>query len=285
MAFMRFRFRSEYMGETAVTVVLPTDNVTIYSETVGNPGGNSPRAPKFDYRPGMKYQTVWLLHGGGDDDLTSYNMTALERYAEENQVMLVTPLAHGTMYNNTVTGIRYLDYFTKELPVVIRTLFPSAPGRENNFLMGSAMGGNGALGIAMMYPEDYAAVVDLSGGIGLTLDRQVYRDQMSWMGGRMRTLFRGEDEFENTEHDLYYLAKRNVDGGKKLPQVFIGVGENDFIRYRVEKDAEHLKQLGYQVTFEVVEGLGHEWDFWDKYFRKALSEWLPLKRGMIYPEA
>ena len=285
MALMRFKFRSEILGDTSVTVVIPTNNQTIFGEKIGQAPAGFPQSAKFEYKPGMKYQTIWFLHGGGDDDLTSYRLTSLERYAEDNQVMLVTPLAHDTMYNNTTTGVRYIDYITKELPLVIRTLFPAAPEPENNFIMGSAMGGNGALGLAMMFPELYTAVVDLSGGIGLTLDREVYRDQMSWMGGRMKNFFRGEDEFENTEHDLYYLAKKNVDEGKKLPQVFIGVGENDFIEYRVKKDYERLKELGYPVCYEEGKGLGHEWDFWDLYFRKAIYEWLPLRREPIYPEA
>ena len=285
MGFMQFNYRSEYVSQTDVTVVYPTNNLTIYGDKISNAPSDFPQSAKFEYKEGMKFQTIWLLHGGGDDDLTSYKLTSLERYAEENMVMLVTASVRNSMYVNSATGTgRVMDYLTKELPLVIRSLFASSEKREDNFIVGSAMGGNGALGIGLINPEMYSAIVDLSGGIGLTLDREVYKEQMSWMGGGLKRTLLDVDKFENTEHDLYYIAKKNLEEGKELPEIFIGVGEKDFIQYRVKKDYLILKDLGYNVHYDEAKGLGHEWDFWDMYFEKALSQWLPLKREPIYPE-
>ena len=283
MAIMRFNYRSEALGQdTNITVCYPTNDLTIYGEKITGAHSDFPQSAKFEYKEGMKFQTIYFLHGGGDDDTTSYRLTSLERYAEENKVMLVTPLAHGTMYTDTVSGLKYTEFITKELPLLIRTLFASSDKREDNFIMGSAMGGNGALGIGLSHPEMYSAIVDLSGGIGLTVDREVYKEQMSWMGGAMKNIFRDENSFLNTEHDLYYVAEKNIKEGKELPKIFIGVGENDFIQYRVKKDYLGLKALGYDVYYEEGKNLGHDWDFWDMYFEKALAEWLPLKREPLY---
>jgi putative tributyrin esterase len=284
MAIMRFNYRSEILGcDTDIMICYPTNCITIYDEKLEEAkNSNFPQSAKFVYKDNMKFQTVWFLHGGGDDDMTSYRLTSLERYAEENQVMLVTPTATSTWYVNSINGVRCMDYITKELPLLVRSLFASSDKREDNFIMGSAMGGNGALAIGLTHPELYSAIVDLSGGIGLTLDKDVYRSQMDWMGGGLRRVLRGPDEFENTEHDLYYIAKKNIEEKKELPEIFIAAGEKDFIEYRVRKDYEHLKKLGYNVYYETAKDLGHEWDFWDMYYEKALSQWLPLKREPIY---
>ena len=47
---------------------------------------------------------------------------------------------------------------------------------------------------------------------------------------------------------------------------------------------DYLQELGYDVFYEGVPGLAHEWDFWDQCLRKALYEWLPLRREPILPE-
>ena len=285
---MQLNYRSELNSQTDVTVVLPTDNLTIYEKQpeppVSTGGRQRPAGPKkYLYKPGMKYQTIWLLHGGGDDQ-TTYRLTSLERYAQENNVMLVTACVRGSMYVNSVSGGRALDYLTKELPLVIRSLFPSSEKREDNFVVGSAMGGNGALELGLLHPEMYAAAVDLSGGIGLTLDRQNYEDQMEWGTASLGKTLRGAKEFRNTDHDLYHIAEQDLLQGLELPQLFLAVGEKDFIRYRVKADYDALCELGCPVYYEEAKGLAHEWDFWDLYLRKALYEWLPLKREPIYEE-
>ena len=47
--------------------------------------------------------------------------------------------------------------------------------------------------------------------------------------------------------------------------------------------SDYLKELGYSVYFEEIPGYVHEWDFWDLALRKALKEWLPLRRSILYP--
>ena len=292
MGIMRFNFRSEIIGMTTdVTICFPTGRLTVRDRPPERPvekgGVQLPPPPeKVKYTPGMKFQTVWFLHGGGDDDTTQYRFTSLERYAEENCVVLVTPSVRDSMYVNTEYHIRYMDYITEELPRVMRSLFPLSEKREDNFIMGFAMGGNGALGIGLIHPELFSGIVDLSGGIGLTLDRDTYRQQMQRRTNgrnRMTGCLKDADSFENTEHDLMYIAQRNLREGRDTPPIFIGVGEVDHVKPRMIKDYQHLKEMGFNVYYEEGKGLGHEWDFWELYFKKALSEWLPLKRRPILP--
>ena len=55
-----------------------------------------------------------------------------------------------------------------------------------------------------------------------------------------------------------------------------------FIRDVVRKDRDALISSGIPIHYEEVKGYTHDWNFWDPYLKKALSEWLPLKREPIY---
>ena len=92
MGVLRFNYHSEVLGMyTDITVTYPTGRytcgVTDGSES-GLPGSG---VKKRAYVPGMKLPTVYMLHGGGEDDTVFQRMSRLEYYAEQNGVMTVTP--------------------------------------------------------------------------------------------------------------------------------------------------------------------------------------------------
>jgi S-formylglutathione hydrolase FrmB len=281
MGIMRYNYRSDYMMNVDVTIVVPSLNITTDDPT--KKGWNpADKGKKFPFVPGMKFQTVYFLHGGGDDDTLPYRYTSLERYAEENNVMLVTPRVVDTFYADAAHGWQAFKFMTEELPSVIQSYFPSAPERENNFVVGFAMGGNGALGLWQRRPDLYAACVDLSGGIGYTLDTNGLQEQIAGMK-RMEKVFGDPAKIPGSDMDMYAVAKRNLENKVDMPEFFLASGAEDFIVNRVRKDRDLLTELGYKFTYAEEPGLGHEWAFWDKYFAKALNEWLPLKRRPIYP--
>ena len=148
MAIMRFNYRSQAVGGYMdITVVYPTDQLSYYDMSQGPRHHiRTAAAPRPLYKPGMKFQTIYLLHGGGDDDSLTYRYTNAERYANENNVMLVTPNIMNSFGINTGYGVDYFTFLTEELPLVIQSLFASSPRREDNFVLGYAMGGNVALG-------------------------------------------------------------------------------------------------------------------------------------------
>ena len=288
MGAIQFNFRSQALGYYVdVTVAYPTDEYSWYDESRD---GSRQMMPGLRvrpvYRPGMKFQTVYLLHGGGDDHSLTYRYSNAERYAQRNHVMLVTPNIPNSFGVDTQYHVQYFTFLTQELPVVIQTLFASSPRREDNFIMGYAMGGNAALGAALLRPDLYAACVDLSGGIGLTLQTDTLRQELR--GDHFRRFFPlynatfGEAEgIAGSRFDLYAPAKRLKDAGERQSQLFIACGSKEFIRPRVEGDVAALRALGYQVAYEVVAGQDHDFDFWDLYIRKALDELLPLKRSAV----
>ena len=79
MGSMRFNYRSEILGRYVdVSVVYPTDSYRCAptARMTANRAHRAPGAEKPLYQPGMKFQTVYLIHGGGDDDGSGYHEAA-----------------------------------------------------------------------------------------------------------------------------------------------------------------------------------------------------------------
>ena len=290
MGTMRFNYRSQSLCRFVdITVTYPTGNFSYYDMTKGfRHHDGFGKQVKPHYQPGMKFQTVYLIHGGGDDDTTVYRYTNAERYAEKNNVMLVTPNIANSFGVDTNYGVEYSAFLTQELPVLMQSLFASSPKREDNFIVGFAMGGNVALGTALMHPELYQTCVDMSGGIGLTVNMETLKEELrsdhfKYDFPIYNSTFGDPDKLDGSRHDMYAVAKRNIEQGVELPKFYLIAGsEEGFIGDRVKADADTLKAMGYDLTYICEEGYKHDFPLWDKYLEIVFDEILPLKRSAIF---
>jgi len=289
---LRFNFRSEVLAKYVdISVVYPTDSYRCpETPELENRAHKLLTNEKPDfYAPGMKFQTVYLMHGGGDDDTLTYRYTNAEAFAQRNKVMLVTPNIANSFGANTRYGIPYMTFVTEELPTVIQTLFASSAKREDNFMMGYAMGGNVALAAAITRPDRYSVCMDISGGIGMTMDAGVLRNELA--GDHFRNFFPlygatfgGAEGVEGSEFDLAAAAKANRE--KNLPdcQFILVCGSKEFIRARVENDVKVLREMDFDVQYICAEGYDHDFRMWNDYIEIGLDRMLPLKREAIYPD-
>ncbi|NLM61945.1 MAG: hypothetical protein GX193_07700 [Clostridiales bacterium] len=292
MGILRFNYRSQAIGGYVnITIVYPTDYLSYYDMTKELRHHVFPgQKPLPKYVPGMKFQTVYLIHGGGDDDSLTYRYTNAEYFAQRNNVMLVTPSIVNSFGVNTNYGVEYSTFLTEELPVVVQTLFASSPKREDNFIVGYAMGGNVALGTAIMRPDLYNTCIDISGGIGLTVNTEKLKEELDSDHFKRFPLygatFGKSDEIDGSRHDIRAIAKSNKEKGVRLPKFYLIAGSKEgFIGDRVKADADTLKEMGYDVTYICAEGYRHDFEMWNDYIRIALDEILPLKREPIYPDS
>ena len=280
MTVLKINFLSKYLGyQTNVTICLPRPHQ--------EDGGDF-------YRPGMKFQTLYLLHGYSGDNTDYVDFTSIVRYADEARVAVVMPAGYNAFYTDDPHGPRYWRYVSEELPQVCQSLFPLSAKREDNFVAGLSMGGDGAMKVGIMKCEAYAAVLCMSGAsmnpdeLTEVTERRRARqadaaaDDLPTID--MATLYGDPDHFKGSVNDVWHYAKLNVEAKKRLPKFLITVGDKDFLREQVEDANAYLTGLGFDSTFELVPGYGHEWDFWDLTLRKALREWLPLRRTVIYPD-
>ncbi|HAX40816.1 MAG TPA: hypothetical protein DCY10_08085 [Clostridiales bacterium] len=292
MGKLRFNYRSEVLGHYVdITVVYPTDTYRLpETDALKNRSHGLLLREKKDYfAPGMRFQTVYLMHGGGDDDTLTYRYTNAEAFAQRNHVMLVTPNIANSFGADACYGVPYQTFVTEELPLVIQTLFASSPRREDNFIMGYAMGGNVALAAALTRPDRYSACVDISGGIGMTLDAEALKNELnsehfSKFFPLYGATFGPADEVVGSRFDLRAVAHKNREAGLPECKFILVCGSLEFIRARMESDARILKELEFDVDYIVAEGYDHDFVMWNDYIELALDKLLPLKRAAILPE-
>lgn len=275
MATINMNFLSKALGrQTNISVILPS--YAFADAMVRKEDGGY-------YQEGMKFQTLWLLHGFSGDQEDYIKFTNIVRYAEANKLAVIMPAAYNEGYTDYEDGAKYMSFVTDELMEVCQSFFPLSTKREDNFIGGLSMGANGTMKIALAYPEKYSYAFCMSGactklgGPTRTID---------WFGDDPKVFNGGvhgsEKEFVNTINDGYYMAQKNIEENKELPKFMISVGDQDFILKACQDANEHLSKLGYDVVYEEIPGYGHEWDFWDMTLRKVIETWLPLKKAPIY---
>ena len=284
MAVIKMNFLSKALRmPTNVTVILPT-----YSFA------DSLEGKQVDYIPGMKYQVMYLFHGGSGDDSDYAYFTNIVRYADKHKLAVIMPSVNNSCYTDYEDGTKFFTYVSEELPQFCETMFPISTKREDTFVAGLSMGSHGAMKVAMNYPERFAAVLLMSGAsyrpgvpsMVKTVNGKFDLENImkSPASGGIDEKINDPDYIKGTVNDVYAIAKRNVEQGKKLPKVFFRVGDCDHALYRATMAEKDLREWGYETKFEVVPGMGHEWDLWDESLRIAIEDWLPIRHQVIYPD-
>lgn len=284
MSYMRFNFHSDALNRYVdISIVYPTDSYCFSDIYRPLPASSNRDKPLLS--PGVKFQTVYLLHGGGDDDSLTYRYTNAEYYAQRNNVMLVTPDIANSFGADTDYGIAYQSFIGGELPLVIQSLFASSSKREDNFIMGYAMGGNAALAAAINYPHRFCYCVDISGGIGYTLCTDTLISELDGEHFKnsfplVNSTFGSGEKLAGSRHDLRSALLRQLSKGAEMPGFHLASGSLEFVRGRIEADAYALAELGCSVEYVCAENYDHDFRFWDHYIELALDRILPLKRSI-----
>jgi len=267
MAVIKMNFLSKALGmQTNVTICLPSYS---FADRVN---GN-----ESVYVPGMKYQVLWLLHGGSGDDSDYVHFTNIVRYADDHKLAVVMPPDFNALYTDDPKGAKYFTFVAEELPEMCRAYFPFSDKREDNFVAGLSMGSTGTFKLAVAHPENYAAALCMSG---------CARGPSNPRAGIMHSpLPAFVSDYSNPVDDAWNYVVEQVKAGKEMPKFFLTCGTDDELAYPdYTTSVEHLKNLGLDVFNEEVPGYKHEWDFWDLSLRKAINGWLPIRHAAIYPE-
>ncbi|MDR1438578.1 MAG: esterase family protein [Clostridiales bacterium] len=262
MALMHVQFFSEVLGlSVSMDAIIP-------QAAKGQIGMGGAAA-------GGPYQTLYLLHGMSDDHTIWQRRTSVERYVSELGLAVIMPTTQLGWYTDMSHGLKWWTYISEELPGICRRFFPLSHKREDTFAAGLSMGGYGALKLGLAAGEAFSRVASLSGGI---LDAETLSGRSSG-DGRGSTLwedvFGDAEAFAGSANDLYALAERRARGGKFMPKVYMCCGTEDPLYPQNAKFRDHLRDWGYDLTYE--EGPGtHEWGYWDKKIQSVL-EWLAIE--------
>lgn len=258
MALLNVYFFSEVLGkQVQMNVILPqTSRGMIGMKSIEN---------KVE-----TYPTLYLLHGMSDDHTIWERRTSIERYASEKGIAVVMPNGDLSWYTDMKYGGRYYTFMAEELPAVCRDFFPKMSSkREETFVAGLSMGGYGAFKLALRAPETFSCGASLSGA----LDFSTFYDRTKpgfaeMIAGDCETEFRGGD------NDLFAVSERLIKSGRPLPRLYQWCGTEDFLYQDNLRMRDHLRTLGYDLTYKESEG-NHNWQCWDKWIQDVLN-WLPI---------
>lgn len=267
MALLQFDFESQYLcNNTTISVILPDRPKTM-------------DAADF-YTNGQKYKVLWLLHGTFGDHSDWVRKSMIEIYAREKNLICVMPSGMNADYVSWPKfGLGYdvESHIIKELRPMIYNWFPASDKKEDNFIAGLSMGGDGAFGLAMKHPDCFGGVAVLSGVRGdvkeadwegvsqnkmmqLSMCNPRFRNQVENAGGR--EAFIEKQDYQRMMFELY-------DQGKLPPMIF-GCGTKDPGYQNFCKLRDICKAKGMPVVFEEMADLGHECRFWDPFIQVAL---------------
>lgn len=210
-------------------------------------------------------RVLYLLHGLSDDHTIWLRRTSIERYASRYHLAVIMPGTHRGFYTDMAYGFKYFTYLTKELPVLCGRMFPQiSRDRQDTFAAGLSMGGYGALKCALRAPETFSKAAALS---AVTDVARMAREHPNPL---LKDVFGTPGKVENSFNDLFAAASQMAP--EERPPLYIWCGTEDFLYQDNLRLRDHLRGLGYALTYEESPG-GHTWDCWDRKIQDAL-EWL-----------
>ena len=219
-----------------------------------------------------KAKTLYLLHGMSDDEGTWMRRTSIERYAEEKGLAVVMPDGGLGWYTDMYSGLAWFKFISGELPALCRRFFPIlSDKREDTYIGGNSMGGYGALKCALRAPRTFSKVISLSGALDAAdtaINNTVPATRRYW-----EDVFGPAEDVPGSENDLFAAATALTDPALR-PRIYMWCGTEDFLYAQNTRMRDHLRALGYDLTYEESPG-DHQWQYWDKKIAGALDWLLP----------
>lgn len=108
------------------------------------------------------YGVLVLLHGLHKDRKEWLLDSQMPFLVRELPLLVVMPTCRNVFYVNTANGYAYMDYITREIPSLIREMFPVSEDPRKWTIMGESMGGYGALVCGLHHPEVFGGIAAFS---------------------------------------------------------------------------------------------------------------------------
>ncbi len=226
---------------------------------------------------GEKLKCVWLYHGGSGDHVDWLYHTRLVDYVNEIHFAAVLPNVHESCFVDMNIGDKYGTYVARELPSIIYRMYRCiSDKREDNYVSGLSNGGYGCIHTVLKYPDRFSKIGAFSAGD--KADADFPNDGGKKSVNRIRLY--GDGDLHETEYGLTFLADRLIEEVKEgrrsidsLPQIYHACGSLDpwLDMNHIVRDYFMAHSDYFDYTYDEVEGLGHEWDFWEMELKKFLA--------------
>lgn len=245
-----------------------------------------------------QFPCIWLCHGGSGDESEWLYYSTVVRLVDSRRIAFVIVNANDSCFVDMPYGKNYGTYVGEELPSMIWQMFPCiSDQRENNFICGLSNGGYGAFILGLKYWKNFSAIGAFSAGDKADATPKPYAE--GEMNPRVRMF--GQEDISETDYSMKYLARKlakeylqgkgmkldmknveNMDNGAngtnykaiELPHIYHACGSEDpwlELNHKVKKCMEEIDCPEYNYVYHQIDGLGHEWDFWDIELRNFIE--------------
>lgn len=212
------------------------------------------------------FKTLYLLHGAWDSADQWVENTSVIRLAEEAGIALVIPSVGNSFYANTLSGLRYEEYFMDELIGFARGLFPLSDQREDNFIAGVSMGGYGALKTVFKRPDLFSKCAVMSAVVDISYSARIIRT----IGVETDHLLGKWKELKGSEFDLVTMLEAMDGRCEELPELLLLDSSEDYLRDTNAAFHNLLTEKKIPHTYREYPGL-HDWKFWDEHIGECIS--------------
>ena len=220
--------------------------------------------------PGKGMKTLFLLHGysGKAENWVPWGVT------EKHLFAIVMPTAENSFYlNGLCTGHRFQDLVGEELPEYVRRTFGLANGAEDTYIAGLSMGGFGALHTGLAYPGQFGKICALSSALIMHEVAGMKPGQGNKVANYeyYRECFGEPEKLLESENNPETLVKKLKAEGRKIPQIYMACGTEDFLLENNRAFHRFLEAEG--VAHEYTEGPGtHNMVFWQEHIARICEQ-------------
>lgn len=225
-----------------------------------------PEDPKdhFRFQP---FKTLYALHGAWDNASQWVEQTSILRYAQDKELAVVMPSVGNSFYADTLYGLNYEEFFESEIMGFARGIFPLSDKREDNYIIGTSMGGYGALSCAVK-TGCFSKAVLLSPVVDIAFSARLLKN----LGLNTDGTIGKWKELRGSKLDIMTMLDDLKGDYSKVPEIFMICGSEDYLIETNRSYAGELSERGISVTYKEYPG-NHEWAFWDQHLKECI-DWI-----------
>ena len=263
MGMIRCHFFSEvFQTHTDITVTMPEAATGLGAETL--------RGKR------VLYPVLYVLHGGAEESTMWMRMSRIEEYSKRYGFISVSMNGMSSAYSDMVHGYKIFTFLTEELPKFVEGVFPASPRREDRYIAGFSMGGQGTLKAAFRCPEKYAAAMPLCGARDIV---PLFQKWETMENGPDLTAIRDAlgpiSELRGSNSDLVHLARLAAQSHGYKPRLLVACALNDYAAELTEQYHQMLNDIGMEHMYYQAPGI-HDYYFVDHALLWSLENWLKL---------
>ena len=214
-------------------------------------------------RDGKKPRTLILLHGytGASGNWVPEYLTEKYNFA------VVSPEGENSFWlDGRSTGHRFCSFLGIELIDYLRRTFGLASSPEETYIMGFSMGGFGSLHTAFAFPEVFGKTAALSSALIVHevagMKEGTGNDVANY--DYYRECFIDPANVLESDANPETLVRRLKENGKKIPEIFMSCGTEDFLLENNREFHRFLESIGVEHTYMESAG-AHNMEFWTEY--------------------